>query len=191
MPASIKKRAQNDDDVVGQAGWLFTDLLLGLVIVFLATASFQVFGNTGVAGCAEYEKTYFPVPLLARFTNVDEAKNQIKNKMDAYASENFGSQNNRRDYQVAVALVYGYYEPGTQQAGDGQRFAYSFYMNSLRKAQPDFFPSVTGPSLNETEDTNVRFYGAPPDNEGKRVPNRGVYLELFFIYDKCAIQTGE
>jgi hypothetical protein len=185
MPASIKKRAQNDDDVVGQAGWLFTDLLLGLVIVFLATASFQVFGNTGEATCTEYEKTYFPVPLLARFTNEDEARNQIKSKMDA-----FGSDNNLRDYQVAVALVYGYYEPGTQQAGDGQRFAFSFYMNSLRQAQPDFFPSVKGPSLNETEDTNVRFYGAPPDNEGKRVPNRGVYIELFFIYDKCAIQTG-
>jgi hypothetical protein len=190
MPASRAKYSQDEDDVVGLAGWLFTDLLLGLVIVFLATASFQVFGNTGEVTCSEYEKTYFPVPLLARYTDETEAGNQIKNKMDAFARKNFGEENNLGNYKVAVALVYGYYEPGNQQAGDGQRFAFRFYMNSLRKTQPDYFPNVKGPSLNETEDTNVRFYGAPPDNEGKRVPNRGVYIELFFIYDTCAIGTG-
>ena len=190
MPASRARYSQGEDDVVGLAGWLFTDLLLGLVIVFLATASFQVFGKTGVDTCAEFEKTYYPVPLLARYTNEDEAINQIKDKMDAFASKNFGSGSNPREYQVAVALVYGYYEPGIQQAGDGQRFAFDFYMNSLRKAQPDLFPPVDGPSLNETEDTNVRFYGAPPDNEGKRVPVKGFYIEIFFIYDKCAIQIS-
>jgi hypothetical protein len=175
-----RTRNRRSEDVVGLAGWLFTDLLLGVSLVFLATTSFQVIGNKGEAACTKYEKTYFPTPLLARYTDTKSAASKIRAQMDE-----FSDTNGLLDYQVAVALVYGYYEPGQQQAGDGQRFAFSFYNESLHLADPNNFPKTSGPSLNDTQDKNVRFYGAPPDNENKRVPRNGVYVELFFIYDQC------
>ena len=104
MPASIKKRAQNDDDVVGQAGWLFTDLLLGLVIVFLATASFQVFGNTGEARCTEYEKTYFSTPLLLEYQNASAASANIAKDINEFAQSS-----ELNDPVVAVGLYWGNY----------------------------------------------------------------------------------
>ncbi|MCX6131815.1 MAG: hypothetical protein NTX25_22495 [Proteobacteria bacterium] len=182
MPSSKRKSRGSEDDVVGLAGWLFTDLMLGLVIIFLATASFQVFGNTGNDTCVEYEKTYFPTPLREKFTERTAAAAEIKNKMDA-----FGKKNELENYQVAVSLIYGSYDKGSETAGDGQRFAHSFYMDSLQRAEPDFFPSVLGAGLNDTEDFNVRFFGSPPD---ERVPSQGIYVELYFIYDTCAIKAA-
>jgi len=175
-----RNKKRRGEDVVGLAGWLFTDLLLGISLIFLATTSFQVTGTKGEAACTRYEKTYFPTPLVERYTDRQLAAKKIRIQMDE-----FSTRNDLRDYQVAVALVYGFYEPGQQQAGDGQRFAFSFYNDSLHLADPDNFPMTKGPSLNDTQDTNVRFYGAPPDNENKRVPRNGVYIELFFIYDQC------
>ena len=141
----IASKNRRSEDVVGLAGWLFTDLLLGVSLVFLATTSFQVIGNKGEAACTKYEKTYFPTPLLARYTDTKSAASKIRAQMDE-----FSDTNGLLDYQVAVALVYGYYEPGQQQAGDGQRFAFSFYNDSLHLADPKNFPKTFGPSLNDT-----------------------------------------
>jgi hypothetical protein len=177
-----RKKKRRGEDVVGLAGWLFTDLLLGISLIFLATTSFQVVGANGEDGCEsnKYEKTYFPTPLLARYTDRQLAAKTIRAQMDEFSLEN-----KLKDYEVAVALVYGFYEPGPQTAGDGQRFAFSFYKDSLVLADPGNFPTTKGPSLDETQDTNVRFYGAPPDIGNKRVPRNGVYVELFFIYNQC------
>jgi hypothetical protein len=175
---SYLRRSKNrrSEDVVGLAGWLFTDLLLGVSLVFLATASFQVAGTNGQGDCDLAERTYFPTPLRLPYTDEKVAQRTIRKQMD-----DFSVANGLKKYEVAVALVYGYYKPG-DDAGDGQRFARDFYNKSLNKADPIEFPKTAGPSLNETQDTNVRFYGGPA---GDFIPINGVYVELFFVYNPC------
>ena len=41
------RRGQSEYDPVGLAGWLYTDLLLGLMIVFLGSVTFQVAASSG------------------------------------------------------------------------------------------------------------------------------------------------
>ncbi len=174
-----RNKSRRSEDVVGLAGWLFTDLLLGVALVFLATASFQVAGNRDQE-CKLAERTYFPTPLPLTYTDENEALRTVRKKMD-----DFSKANKLNDYEVAVALVYGYYKPG-ETAGDGQVNAQKFYDASFHLVSPDEFPKTDGPSLSETKDTNVRFYGGPA---GDFIPTNGVYVEVFFVYNPC--QPGE
>jgi hypothetical protein len=178
MPASRKKYVQSEDDVVGQAGWLFTDLLLGLVIIFLATASFQVFGDTGEAKCSEYEKTYFSTPLLTEYQNAQDAKLNLPKDLEKFALDF-----ELKDPEVAVGLYWGNYSP-SETPQEGQIRAWNLYNDGLRLADPSNFPELPGYKSDVSK--NMRFLG---ESSSRRSIN-SVRVDLYFIYDKCTIGTG-
>jgi len=179
MPASRAKYSQDEDDVVGLAGWLFTDLLLGLVIVFLATASFQVLGNTGVATCIEFEKTYYSTPLLIEYQSASDASANINNDIKKFAQDS-----DLIDPAVAVGLFWGNYS-AAETAQQGQIRAWDFYNNGLRPSDSGNFPEL--PGYKSEFSKNMRFLG----ESSRRRSINSVRIELYFIYDQCTLQSTE
>ena len=180
MPASRAKYSQDEDDVVGLAGWLFTDLLLGLVIVFLATASFQVFGksNTGSAPCVT-EKTYYSTPKELVYESASDAKLNISRDIEEFATES-----ELKEPEVAVGLIWGNYSTAeTAQAGVNR--ARNFYTNGLQQGDPMNFPDLPGFTSELSE--NMRFLG----ESSRRRSINSVRIELYFIYDQCTQQSTE
>jgi len=180
MPGSTRKKRQNEDDVVGLAGWLFTDLLLGLMIVFLATASFQVFGsgNTGSVPCVT-EKTYYSTPLRFIYENASDAEKNISQDIKKFAMDS-----KLGDPKVAVGLIWGNYSTAeTAQAGVLR--ARDFYIDGLQQADSINFPDLPGFTSELSE--NMRFLG---ESSSRRSIN-SVRIELYFIYDQCKSQSTE
>lgn len=180
MPASRAQYSQDEDDVVGLAGWLFTDLLLGLVIVFLATASFQVLGNnnTGTAPCVT-EKTYYSTPMPGVYENATDTAVKILNDVEKFA-QNAGLS----DPKVAVGLIWGNYS-SAETAQQGQIRAWDFYKKVLRKSSAENFPELQGYTSDLSE--NMRFLG----ESSRRRSINSVRIELYLIYDQCKQQSTE
>ena len=177
-----------EEEVSGLAGWLFTDLLLGLSFVFLAITSPFVIGSIvqadgvvaeDVIPCEPQAMTYYPTPYVSPYSDVSKASN-IKEDIAGFAQDN-----GLKDEKVAVALIQGPYVSG-ERASDGQRRAFEFYQE-LVKADPENFQAVQGFSQKDTKLSNVRFLGAPVGQGDPPIPRKGAVVELFFIYDpsKC------
>jgi hypothetical protein len=180
------RNATKEEDVSGLAGWLFTDLLLGLSFVFLAIASPFVIGQIAqadadtaepAAPCVELEMTYFPKPLRIAYSNRDRALSIVQD-IERFASE---QEPPLRKVRVAVALIQGPYQPG-ERASDGQEAAFEFY-KKLVEVNPENFPDVPGFAQKDTKESNVRFIGAPVGQGDPPVPPQGAFVELFFLYD--------
>ena len=177
---SYLRRSKNrrSEDVVGLAGWLFTDLLLGLALIFLATASFQVFGNKVGAPCTtDYEKTYYSTPLLKEYKNASDAEINISQDIEKFATES-----DLEKPEVAVGLIWGNYSTAeTAQAGVTR--ARDFYRDGLKQGDSVNFPELPGYTSDLSK--NMRFLG---ESSSRRSIN-SVRVELYFIYDKCKVES--
>lgn len=172
-----KDKSRRGEDVVGMAGWLFTDLLLGLALIFLATASFQVFGNKDGVQCIDYEKTYYSTPLLKEYQNASDASQNIANDLDKFAKKA-----NLIEPVVAVGLYWGNYS-SAETPQQGQIRAWNFYNNGLKQIDPKNFPELPGYKSDLSK--NMRFLG---ESSSRRSIN-SVRVELYFIYDKCKVAS--
>lgn len=170
-------KSRRGEDVVGLAGWLFTDLLLGLALIFLATASFQVFGNKDGDPCIDYEKTYYSTPLLKEYQNASDASQNIANDLDSFATNA-----NLEKPQVAVGLYWGNYS-SSETPQQGQVRAWDFYNKGLNQIDPMNFPELPGYKSDLSK--NMRFLG---ESSSRRSIN-SVRVELYFIYDKCSVAS--
>ena len=174
------KRFRRTDEVTGLAGWLFTDLLLGLAIVFLATTSLQVLGSKDGSGdpcTTEYEKTYFEKPLLMEYANAQDASANISRDIDQFARDS-----GLIDPVVAVGLFWGNYL-SSERAQQGQIRAWNFYNKGLRDASSQNFPEL--PDYKSEYSKNMRFLG----ESSSRRSIESVRIELYFIYDRCKAIT--
>jgi hypothetical protein len=178
------KSVKKEDDVSGVAGWLFTDLLLGLSFVFLAIAApfvitSELQADENLAGavvpCEPQDMTYYKTPYRRAYKDLSEALN-IKEDIKLFALKE-----GIKDEEVAVALIQGPYESG-ERASDGQRRAYDFYKR-LVEVDSENFPPVPGFAQKDTKESRVRFIGAPVGQGDPPVPRNGAFVELFFIYD--------
>lgn len=172
-----RNKSRRSEDVVGLAGWLFTDLLLGLALIFLATASFQVFGNKDGALCIDYEKTYYSTPLLKEYQNASDASQNIANDLDSFAKDA-----NLIEPLVAVGLYWGNYSTA-ETPQQGQIRAWDFYNKGLRLVDSENFPELPGYKSDLSK--NMRFLG---ESSSRRSLN-SVRVELYFIYDKCKVAS--
>ena len=175
MPYLSRKKKRRGEDVVGLAGWLFTDLLLGISLIFLATTSFQVFGNKEGAPCANREKTYFSTPMIKEYKNAYDAESKIVNDISSFA---LTSKLDKPS--VAVGLIWGNYS-ASEGAQRGQDRAWNFYKTGLRKADGKNFPELKGYKSDDSE--NMRFLG----EASSRRSLESVKVELYFIYDQCKV----
>lgn len=181
-----KRRAT--EDASGLAGWLFTDLLLGLVMIFLSAVAFTAFKSKDevlVPGevqleCKEYVAAFISEPLSLPFKAKSDAFNigaQIQEYVNTEQVIN-GVQQKLKDAKVAVGIIWGYYESGTSSF-EGVKRAKDFYSEFV-KSDPLNFTDFDEDKKVE----NMRFIGSA----GENAPLNGVKAELFFVYNSCSKQ---
>lgn len=170
-----KRRAT--EDTSGLAGWLFTDLLLGLVMIFLSAVAFTAFKSKDEVAsaetfevCTEYFAAYDEEPLILDFKSEEEAS-LVNQKIDEHIAENYKFESKP---EVAVGLIYGYY--GGSNDNEGNNRAKSFYSKFV-ESDPENFP----PFDEKREVKNMRFFGS----KGRFAPVNGVQAQLFFVYNAC------
>ena len=127
---SVRKRIQpgNEEDATLLAGWMYADLLLGLMVVFLATVSFVPIDN------------FISKSLVkASYKQVDKAFNfnrglsLVYEKFDAKGLEQDIEAFKKRegldnDAEIIFAQILGGYDPKTEdvQTGRNRALIYSF-----------------------------------------------------------------
>ena len=182
-----KRRAT--EDASGLAGWLFTDLLLGLVMIFLSAVAFTAFKSKDevfVAGeveleCKEYVAAFISEPLSLEFKTILDSVNigtQIQEYVNTEQEIN-GVRQKLKDAKVAVGSIWGYYESGTSSF-QGVKRAKEFYSEFIKSDPINF--SKFDDSGKRVE--NMRFIGSA----GENAPQNGVKAELFFVYNSCSKQ---
>ena len=127
---SVRKRIQpgDEEDATLLAGWMYADLLLGLMVVFLATVSFVPIDN------------FISKSLVkASYKQVDKAFNfnrglsLVYEKFDAKGLEQDIEAFKKRegldnDAEIIFAQILGGYDPKTEdvQTGRNRALIYSF-----------------------------------------------------------------
>ena len=127
---SVRKRIQpgDEEDATLLAGWMYADLLLGLMVVFLATVSFVPINN------------FISKSLVkASYKQVDKAFNfnrglsLVYEKFDAKGLEQDIEAFKKRegldnDAEIIFAQILGGYDPKTEdvQTGRNRALVYSF-----------------------------------------------------------------
>ena len=132
------------EDSSSQAGWLYTDLLLALMVVFLATISFvplisnpelvddkKVTTSSDKINPFKSEENSFSLLLKS------EADVAIANKVQAFLMEKYSKTNK----QVTVLQVVGGFDPKSDSEADGMLTALSF-ASKLRTKNPELFASA-------------------------------------------------
>ncbi len=189
MVKRYQAKRRSTEDASGLAGWLFTDLLLGLVMIFLSAVAFTAFkskesedtppGPT-IFECKEYVAAFISEPLSLSFKTKSDAINigtQIQEYVNAEQIIN-GVQQKLKDAKVAVGIIWGYYESGTSSF-EGVKRAKDFYSEFI-KSDPVNFTDFDSDKKVE----NMRFIGSA----GENAPLNGVKAELFFVYNSCSKQ---
>jgi len=188
MAKRYRANRRATEDATGLAGWLFTDLLLGLVMIFLSAVAFTAFKPkdevplvvNGVVEqeCKEYIAAFIPEPLSLSYTNIEDAAS-IGAQIQAYVNteqEINGINQKLKDATVAVGVIYGYYL-ASNKASEGSKRAQLYYSEFI-KSDPDNFPEFNSDKRVE----NMRFIGSA----GENAPPNGVTAQLFFVYQGCS-----
>lgn len=184
MAKRYQSKRRSTEDASGLAGWLFTDLLLGLVMIFLSAVAFTAFKSKADAGevaleCKEYVAAFIAEPLSLEFKTVLDAVNigpQIQDYVDTEQEIN-GVRQKLKDAKVAVGIIWGYYESGTSSF-EGVKRAKEFYSEFIKSDPINFSQFV------DKQVENMRFIGSA----GENAPLNGVKAELFFVYNSCSKQ---
>ena len=169
----IRRSKVTDDEVLGLSGWLYTDLLLGLMVVFLGSVSFLVprlkaepgdsegpVPTTTTTIPGEIKRLFFKTPLEGIYRAGDAQK--IKEDIAAFIEKEKLAKAN-----VALVLVYGHIREGDAD-NEGQRLASAFYKGLESKLEKIF-----------TDDVVNYTYGS-------RAVAAGTYsFKIFFVYDKA------
>lgn len=182
MAKRFQTKRRSTEDASGLAGWLFTDLLLGLVMIFLSAVAFTAFKSNGETQleCKEYVAEFIPEPLSLSFKTKPDASNigvQIQEYVNAEQTIN-GVKQKLKDAKVAVGIIWGYYDSGTSSF-EGVKRSKDFYREFI-KSDPVNFTDFDADENVE----NMRFIGSA----GENAPLNGVKAELFFVYNSCSKQ---
>lgn len=134
----ISEREEDLDaeDTTAQAGWLYTDLLLALMVIFLATITFvpaQI--NPNPSGSEQSASN-----VISPFKNTDNSltilvKSEIDVDLATKVQEYFLKNKDLSNKQVSILQVVGGYDPKTGSEADGMLTAIS-YAGKLRSKNP-------------------------------------------------------
>lgn len=100
------------EDITGQTGWMYTDLFVGLMVIFLATISFIPESAKFVDPRAVQTYTeIYPTPLANKYFNYDYA--EIRKNIDNFLTkERFNGSESIARVQVVVT-----YNPAIESSG--------------------------------------------------------------------------
>lgn len=179
-------KRRTTEDATGLAGWLFTDLLLGLVMIFISAVAFVAYSPraTGPDGtilkCTDYVAAFIQKPLVIQYKEGEGS--DIGTKVNTYINTEQtinGIKQKLTNAKVAVGIVWGWYAPGTSAYG-GVTNAKSFY-NRFTLSDRINFPPLDKNGKVE----NMRFIGTAGEYADF---TKGAGVELFFVYDSCSKQ---
>lgn len=133
-----KRISIQEEDATSQAGWLFADSFLALMVIFLATISFvPVIGGGGVLGTGKVGKiagSNYVDGLVLAYENVDVAR--ITSDIAAYVT----SKKLSPTTAVLYAKIIGGYTPQEGEA-HGNMQAIKFAVE-LQKAEIPYFANT-------------------------------------------------
>jgi hypothetical protein len=179
-------KRRTSEDATGLAGWLFTDLLLGLVMIFISAVAFVAYSPRAVGPdgtpleCTDYVAAFIQKPLVIQYKEGEGS--DIGTKVNTYINTEQtinGIKQKLTNAKVAVGIVWGWYAPGTSAYG-GVTNAKSFY-NRFTISDPINFPPLDKNGKVE----NMRFIGTAGEYADF---TKGAGVELFFVYDSCSKQ---
>jgi hypothetical protein len=134
---------QEEDDVSGLAGWMYTDLLVGLMVIFLATITFVPEGNFFKSGTTPgSENTVYsysrvvkdPLSLLIENEQLPDIPTIIKD---------FLKQNNLApDANIVYVQIVGSYNENLETPEDAVSRALSL-SQKLEKAYPELVKTAS------------------------------------------------
>jgi hypothetical protein len=143
---SRRKDLETPEDLSGLAGWMYSDLILGLMVIFLATISFvpQFYGtligspntvNSTNAPAYQYSQYYDEV-MVAVYDSADPQK--IRGDIEEFL--------NRYQFPVksvvVSAQIVGAYDPATENSSDAIRRALEF-SKAIDALDPSLFSNAS------------------------------------------------
>lgn len=136
MPRSIRSTATKvGEDVTDKAGWMYADLFLALMVVFLATISFvpefRAAPNSNAAGTTVASSTMTNGANF-QYSGFDPAK--LKADIEKYRLENKLSSVSK----IVYVQIIGGYDSAKQNVNAGTVTAITFSVN-MKTALPELF----------------------------------------------------
>ena len=109
------------EDITGQTGWMYTDLFVGLMVIFLATITFVPVGSIFISNKAvqTYSEIY-PTPIAYRYSKFDYAK--IKSDIADFEKKSGFNLN----VKVVKVEIVGSYNPSSESSDLGINRAITF-----------------------------------------------------------------
>lgn len=105
---------KDSEDISGQVGWMYTDLLLGLMVIFLATITFIPQGRVLIdKNTVQTYNEIVKTPLALRYNNFNFAL--IKKDIDDFTTK----QGIKDSYKIARLQIVGSYDPTKEDASAG------------------------------------------------------------------------
>ena len=117
--AATRQKFRGTEDLSGQAGWMFADLLLALTVVFLATVSFvpQKTSLIDLAGVTTKQTIVEPSVIISKTSITLTSTDEMTLLMDL---QNYGSlQHLPAQYVVSGVTIAGGYNSATQSPDQG------------------------------------------------------------------------
>ncbi len=137
------------EDVSGQAGWMYTDLLLGLMVIFLATITFvpqnRAYLDSDVVQV--YAREY-PLKLATNYTSFD--LDTIKSDLKSFTDQKEITGN----AIITRVQIVGSYDPNSESIQDGINRAMDF-QRQIDSQDPLFLKS-SAVTLKSAADTDLR-----------------------------------
>jgi hypothetical protein len=137
------------EDVSGQAGWMYTDLLLGLMVIFLATITFipqnRAYLDSDVVQIYARE---FPIKLATSYTSFDLDK--IKADLKSFTDQKEITGN----VIITRVQIVGSYDPRSESIQDGINRAMKF-QRQIDTQDPLFLKS-SAVTLKSAADTDLK-----------------------------------
>lgn len=132
----IRRKNREIEDASEWAGWVFADMLVGLMVIFLATITFVPFftdtnpGNDAPSGSYTYTER-FRTPFVQVYSSPD--LELIKRDIAQFLADNGIPE----QAVVDSAFFAGGFEEGVETTSDGMLRALEF-SQALDKADPNF-----------------------------------------------------
>ena len=123
MLRQLPTRKAQEDDLTFLAGWMYADLFLAMMVVFLATVSFvpQYLGNSGQSNRTTYSYSkMFPVPMIVEYDGFDGER--IASDIAAFKFKNKLSP----DAEIVYAQVVGAFSKSSETASNAIQRAQNF-----------------------------------------------------------------
>lgn len=129
--------AEVGEDVTDKAGWMYADLFLALMVVFLATISFVPDLRSAPTSSSATEGTAVASSTMGKggqlqYATFDPIK--LKADIESYKKEN----NLSNSSNIVYVQTIGGFDPATQNINDGTVTAVNFSLQ-MKNALPEYF----------------------------------------------------